>query len=79
LGELKFLVDTGATHSLLVLNKIRSKGKIRNFNAKIRGIGGSLEIIGTFNSEWLGKSINFRVVKQLPIQVDGRSRFFKTI
>lgn len=44
---------------------------VRLEKIRMTGMGGSIEIIGTLSVSWFGQEIIFRVVKDLPINVDG--------
>jgi hypothetical protein len=73
------LVDSGCTGCLIKLGSVQNTKQIVQSNVKLKRIGGQIEILGTLQVFWLGKSITFRIVKELPIDVDGflGSEFFK--
>jgi RNase H-like domain found in reverse transcriptase/Reverse transcriptase (RNA-dependent DNA polymerase)/Integrase zinc binding domain len=66
-----FLVDTGCSRCLVKLSSVRFPEQIQKENIVMTGMGGSIKVLGTIQATLFGKSIAFRVVNDLPIEVNG--------
>lgn len=72
-------MDTGCTNCIIKLSSIVKTSSIEKIQSQIQGVGGFLEVVGIIKVLFLGKYLNFRIVKDLPIDVDGflGADFFK--
>lgn len=69
--EQKFLIDTGASVSLISLETVKNKKDIETLTSNLRGIGGKQKILGRITLEIFGKPLKCYVIENLPIKVHG--------
>jgi Reverse transcriptase (RNA-dependent DNA polymerase) len=66
-----FLVDTGASISLLSLKTVVNREEIEPLQSKLRGFGGKQSILGKISKVCFGEVITFYVLEDMPVKVDG--------
>jgi RNase H-like domain found in reverse transcriptase/Reverse transcriptase (RNA-dependent DNA polymerase)/Integrase zinc binding domain/Integrase core domain/Retroviral aspartyl protease len=67
----KFLVDTGASVSLVTLEATKYQGKIEKIKSNLHGIGGKQKIKGKISLNIFGQPLQFYVIGKLPVSMHG--------
>jgi RNase H-like domain found in reverse transcriptase/Reverse transcriptase (RNA-dependent DNA polymerase)/Integrase zinc binding domain len=66
-----FLIDTGASVSLLSQQAVLNESEIEPVESSLRGFGGKQKILGKIFLSCFGKKILFYVLEKLPLKVHG--------
>jgi hypothetical protein len=66
-----FLVDTGCSRCLIRYDAVAHPERIQKNPSLMKGIGGSIKMLGILPVNMFNKTILFRVVQELPINVEG--------